>query len=153
MADVIAAIQCMSLNERSSLSSEHWAELISGSKSYSGKWKTVFEEHAEFFRKSPDNEGYYALVWRRALAKRYFRPQAKILTLAEVEALSAEERKWVSRPPVPEHQIRTLVDIAIALHSEQQEASRDWRWWTPLVAGFSGSVIGAVLGAVLHAAK
>lgn len=146
LADVIAAIQSTAMNERSSLACRNWAEIVSGDVSKEGHWRAVFDEHPEFFRKSPNNIDHYALVWRRALPRRYYRPEGRLLSQNEFEALSAEEMKLVSRPPVPETQIETLVDIAITLHAKQEDQNRDRRWWIPIVASFLGSVVGATIG-------
>jgi hypothetical protein len=146
LADVIAAIQFMAMNERSSLSCNDWAKNISGGQHDASYWRTIFEDHTEFFRKSPDDPDHYALIWRRALPRRYYRHERRMLAQAEFDALSADQRKWVSRPPVPEAQIKTLVDIAITLHARQDEQHRDWRWWVPIVASFVGSLVGAIIG-------
>src|ERR1051325_10327333 len=129
LADVIAAIQSMAINERSSLSCKHWAENISGDQNRDAYWREVFDDHPELFRKSPDDPDHYALIWRRALPRLLYRPERRMLSLAEFEQLPATEKRWVSRPPVPETQVKTLVDIAITLHSRQLEQKRDWRWW------------------------
>jgi hypothetical protein len=146
LADVVAAIQFMAVNGRSSLSCKQWAQNISGDDSKESHWRTIFQEHAEFFRPSPDDVDHYALIWRRALPRRFFRHEGRMLTQAEFQALTPDEKKWVSRPPVPETQIKTLIDIAVTLHARQEEQRRDWRWWVPLVMSFIGSIAGAVIG-------
>jgi hypothetical protein len=151
LADVIAAIQFMAMNERSSQSCKQWAEAISGDELKEPYWRVIFQDHTELFRKSPDDPDHYALIWRRALPRRYFRPEGKMLSQVEFDALPANQKKLASRPPVPEAQIKTLVDIAITLHSRQTDQHRDWRWWVPIVISFIGSLVGAFLG-VLGAA-
>ncbi len=146
MADVIAAIQFMAMHERSSLSCKHWAAAISGDDSKDAHWRTVFEDHTELFRKSPDDDDHYALIWRRALPRRFYRPEGRMLSQMEFDALPADQKRWASRPPVPEAQIKTLVDVAITLHARQQEQRRDWRWWVPIGASFIASGLGALVG-------
>jgi hypothetical protein len=146
LADVIAAIQFMAMCERSGLSCHQWAEGISGNATKEAHWRAIFQDHTELFRKSPDEPDHYSLIWRRALPQRYYRPQSKMLSQAEFDALPADQKLWVSRPPIPEAQIKTLVDIAITLHASQQEQRRDWRWWVPIVMSFIGSAIGAIVG-------
>ena len=146
LADVIAAIQFMAMNERSSWPCEEWAEGISGDKAKGPHWQTVFDEHPEFFRKSPNYEGHYALIWRRALPRRFFRKLSKMLTQSEFDALSADDKRWVSRPSVPDQEIKTLIDIAIELHAKAREQHADWRWWVPIVASFLGSLVAVLLG-------
>lgn len=146
LADILAAIQFMSLNERSSLSCARWAEGMSGDASKADHWRRVFLDHPEFFRKSPDNDDHYALIWRRALPRRYFRKADKMLTMTQLEALPEADKAFVSRPPVPEQQIKTLIEIAVELHTKAREHHTDWRWWVPIVASFAGSLIAVLLG-------
>lgn len=147
LPDVIAAIQSMAMNERSSQSWKQWAEIISGDESKERHWRIILDDHPELFRRSPTNADHYALVWRRALPRRYSRLEGRMLSQVEFESLPADKTKWISRPPVPEAQIETLVDIAITLHERQQEQRRDWRWWITLVSNLVAAVIGAFVGA------
>ncbi|TGR88746.1 N-carbamoyl-L-amino acid amidohydrolase [Mesorhizobium sp. M2D.F.Ca.ET.223.01.1.1] len=150
MADVIAAIQFMSTNERSSLPCEDWAEGISGNKAKSTHWQKVFDEHPEFFRRSPNYEGYYALIWRRASPRLFFRKEGRLLTQAEYNGLPDLDKTLVSRPPVPTQQIKTLIDLAVELHAKAREQHTDWRWWVPIVTSFLGSFIGVLSGLAFH---
>lgn len=146
LADVIAAIQFMALNERSSQPCDKWAHYISGDVAKADHWRAVFNEHPEFFRKSPDNEDHYALVWRRASPRLFYRKEDRLLTKPEFDQLPAAEQSFVSRVRVPEAEIKTLVDIAIELHSKAREQQIDWRWWVPIAASFVGALIAVLLG-------
>lgn len=143
LSDVISAIQFMAMNERSSLPCKQWAEGISGDTLKEGYWRMVFDEHTELFRKSPDNADHYALIWRRALPRLFFRPERRMLTQDEYKALPAEKKAWVSRPQVPEDQVKTLVDIAVALHAKQYEHDQRWQWWVTLLFNAAAAAIGA----------
>jgi hypothetical protein len=149
LADVIAAIQFMGMNERSSLPVEQWADGISGEKNRGEHWRRVFDEHAELFRKSPNYVGNYALIWRRAMPRLFYRDENRLLTNIEFKKLTGEQKKLVSRPPVPPDQIQTLIDVAIALHAKAHEQQRDWRWWVPIAASFAGSLLAVLLGIFL----
>lgn len=149
LADVIAAIQFMSLNVRSSQPCERWAYYISGDTSKADHWRQVFNEHPEFFRKSADNEDHYALIWRRASPRLFYRKEDRLLTKPEFDGLPVEGRTFVSRVRVPEAEIKTLVDIAIELHSNAREQQTDWRWWVPIVAGVVATLVAVVVGAWL----
>ncbi len=146
LADVIAAIQFMSLNVRSSQPCEKWAHYISGDETKADHWRRVFNEHPEFFRKSPDNEDHYALIWRRASPRLFYRKEDRLLTKPEYDQLSTDERSLVSRVRVPDAEIKTLIDIAIELHAKAREQHTDWRWWVPIVASFLGSLVAVLLG-------
>jgi hypothetical protein len=144
--DVLAAIQTMALYRYYRLSVEDWAELISNSKEAGPRWRKVFDDHPEFFRPSVLHPDHYALGWRRALPRRYHYITKAIITSDEYNKLSEEEKKYYSRPPVPESQIKTLMDLAITLHQRAIDQARDWRWWVAPVLAFAGSFIGALIG-------
>lgn len=151
LADVIAAIQVMSLHVHSSQSCEQWADIISGNKAAAERWRAVFSEHPEFFRRStfkdtPDN---FALVWRRASPRNYFRKEDRVISHSEYEQLGKDDKALVSRARVPDGEIKTLVDIAIELHSKAREQHVDWRWWVPIAASFAGALIAVLLGQAL----
>ena len=146
LADVVAAIQFMSLNVRSSQSCEKWADGISGDKTRAAHWRTVFQDHPEFFRPSPDYPDHYALIWRRASPRLFYRPEGRMLTQAEYGALADPDKSNVSRARVPEDEVKTLIDIAIELHAKAREQQVDWRWWVPTAASFVGALIAVALG-------
>lgn len=139
----------MAINERSSLLSEDWAEGISGDKTQGERWRTVLEGHPEFFRKSPNYKGHYALIWRRATPRLYFRKESRVLTQSEFDGLTEEDKKFVSRLRVPDQEVKTLIDIAIELHAKAREQQVDRRWWVPLVASFVGSILAVLIGGAL----
>lgn len=148
LANVIAAIQCMSLNVQSSRSCEQWADIISGNKAEADRWRAVFSEHPEFFRKSTfkDTPDSYALIWRRASPRNFYRKEDRSITHAEYEHMSKDERAFVSRARVPDGEVKTLVDIAIELHSKAREQHIDWRWWVPTAASFVGALLAVLIG-------
>lgn len=149
LPDVIAAIQFMSMHERSSLSCFEWAKAISGDHLKEDHWRSVFEAHSELFRGSPDDEDHYALIWRRALPRRYYRPGRCMLSDEDFQKLPFDKQTLVSRPPIPETQVKTLVEIAISLHAKQHDELRDQRWWFAPIMGFCGSVLGALIAATV----
>ncbi|MEQ9691790.1 MAG: hypothetical protein RLO48_18885 [Bauldia litoralis] len=148
---MIAAIQFMSMNERSSLDPADWAEGISGDRMKAGEWRSVFNEHPEFFRRSPSYEDQYALIWRRASPRLFFRKEGRMLSQLEFNALADSDKGFVSRARVPDQEIKTLIDIAIELHAKAREQHTDWRWWVPIVASFFGSLIAVLVGLWLGA--
>jgi hypothetical protein len=145
IADVLAALQVMALNSPYRMSCKDWAFKISGDEEKSKYWRAIFDEHPEFFRKSTLSDDSYALIWRRALPRRYDRATKQLITDAEYDALSAQEKAKITRPAVPESQIKTLMDMAVDLHSRAVEANRDWRWWIAPALSFGGSFVGALI--------
>src|SRR5579859_1298894 len=73
LGDVLAAVQVMALHPQYRLSCAKWADGICGDESKAEYWKVIFDEHPEFFRKSSSVADNYALIWRRALPRRYNR--------------------------------------------------------------------------------
>jgi hypothetical protein len=146
LQDLLAAIQSMALNDQYRRHISDWAGLISGNAERAAHWKAIFDDHPEFFRRATATEDNYALIWRRALHRRYHRLLQKVLTEEEYQALTPSEKVYMSRAPVPEGQIKTLMDTAISLHQRAVEANRDWRWWVPSALSLIGSFVGALIG-------
>jgi len=144
LGDVIAAIQAMGTYKFYMLTFEKWAYRIVADESEADHWKTVFEEHPEFFRLDTDRK-MASLVWRRQYPK-LFHVDHGNLTSAEYDALSLEEKKRVSRKPLSPEDIKALVDTAINLHSTAIERQQELRWWIPLAVSAIGGFLGSVLG-------
>jgi hypothetical protein len=140
LADVIAAIQVMGIYKFYKLDFRRWGERITGidDEDTSMYWKQVFEDHPEFFRL--DNERLKAsLVWRRQYPKKYHVDLNRIITSDDGKV--ADDR--LSRNPLTQTDINSLIGIAINLHSKALEQKRDQRWFIPLIIGFIGTLIGA----------
>lgn len=145
LGDVIAAIQAMGTYKFYKLTFESWADRITGDVSDSDHWRSVFEEHPEFFRLDSDRERA-SLVWRRQYAKRFHVDEERKLTNAEYDALSEPSKARVSRNPLTPDDIRALINTAISLHSRALEDLREKRWWLPLASAVGG-LVGAIVGA------
>jgi hypothetical protein len=150
LADVIAAIQGMGTNKFYKLSFEGWADRITANKNQALYWKNVFEQHPEFFRLDGAREKA-SLVWRRQYPKRFHVDLEKRLSVEEFQALSEEQKGRVSRGPLTPDDIKALVDTAISLHSRALESEHARKWWIPLASSAIGGLLGAILGAFLHA--
>src|SRR5271168_3375785 len=120
LADVIAAIQAMGVYKYHLRTFDHWAQAISFDASKGAHWRTVFEEHPEFFRLDTERERA-SLVWRRQLPKRFDVDAERQLSKEELATLPPEARKRVSRAPLSPSDIKTLVDAAINLHTRAVE--------------------------------
>jgi hypothetical protein len=148
LADVIAAIQATATYKFYKLPISGWADRITADKSQADKWKSVFEEHPEFFRLDAEREKA-SLVWRRQFPKRYDVDTGAVLTKDEFEALSNAQKLRVSRLPLASADIKALIDTAVNLHSRALEYRKDKRWWVAL-AGAAGGFIGSLIGILLH---
>jgi hypothetical protein len=149
LGDVIAAIQAMGIYEFHMCKFERWAKNITGDSSKGNYWKKIFEEHPEFFRLDSTRE-MASLVWRRQYPKCYHVDLKKEITLQELNALPADEEQRISRRPISDADIKTLIDAAINLHSRAIELQREGRWWIPLASSLIGGLIGAILGTIFH---
>lgn len=147
LADVIAAIQAMAVYEFHMRSFDKWAESITGDESKADNWKTIFEEHPEFFRLDTTRT-LASLVWRRQYPKRYHVDRQQLLSEQESKALPDGEKKRLSRPPLSPTDIKTLIDAAINLHTRAVELRRESRWWVPLACAV-GALLGSIVGSAL----
>jgi len=146
LADVIAAIQVMATYKFYKLDFAGWADRIEGRSENAGYWKTVFEEHPEFFRLDCKRERA-SLVWRRNYQKRYDVDKDAKITREVFQEMSEEAKARVSRIPLMNADISTLIDTAIKLHSRELEYKKDSRWWISGVIGLGGVLLGAAIKA------
>ena len=145
--DLLAAIQTTGLHEKYRHTAKEWALLISGNDRDPNYWAEIFREHPEFFRKATgfEGEGQYALILRRASARRYSKGLTRLVNDEEFTNLSTEDQKKLLHAPVSEGQLKLLMDAAVSLHKNALEASRDWRWWVAPVLAFIASFGGTLL--------
>lgn len=148
LADVIAAIQVMGTYKFYNLGFSEWAHRISGDRDRAGHWKIVFEQHPEFFRLNKQRNKA-ALVWRRNYQKRYDVDAEAKISKAAYRKLSDEEKKRISRNPLTNADISTLISTAIELHAREIDRKRDSRWWMPAAFGFAGVIVGALINAIV----
>lgn len=143
LADVIAAIQAMGEYPFHMTSFAKWAEQISGDAARDMYWKSIFEQHPEFFRLDRTRL-LVSLVWRRQKPKRFDPDLSRLLTINEVEMLPADYR--LTRAPLSAEDIKALIDTAIAMHASEVGLQRSKKWWVPLAAS-GGALLGALIGA------
>lgn len=147
LADVIAAIQFLGIYKFNKLTVEKWAERIGSDPVSAPDWRTVFKEHPEFFRMG-STEKKVSLVWRRAYQKRFDVDTQEIVDRAEYRLRDKQAKSRVTRAPLEDEQIATLVRTAIDLHDRAIAQKNESRWWIPIVVGFVGIVLGAALTAL-----
>lgn len=147
LGDVIAAIQAMATYKFYKLTFTGWADRMSADKSQAEKWKAEFLVHPEFFRLD-SARAKASLVWRRQFPKRYDVDAEQVLTNAEYEALTNEQKLRISRVPLSSSDIKALIDTAVNLHSRAIEHQKDKRWWIALASALGG-LLGALIGAAL----
>ncbi|WP_432454827.1 N-carbamoyl-L-amino acid amidohydrolase [Agarivorans sp. QJM3NY_29] len=147
LADVIAAIQVMSTYKFYKLDFSGWADRISGDSSQGAYWQAIFEQHPEFFRLD-QGRAKASLVWRRNYQKLYNVDTEEKISREDYSSLSDEKKQRISRNPLSNSDISTLVTTAINLHSGEIDHKRDSRWWISGFIGLAGVVVGAVVKAM-----
>ena len=148
LGDVLAAIQSMGTYKFYKLDFETWADRISGDAKLGDYWRTVIEQHPEFFRLDRSRT-CASLIWRRQYPKLFHVDLERKLTREELAELNEEQRKRVSRNPLTPGDIQALMKTAIDLHTRAFDHQREKRWWLPLATGFA-ALLGALVGALLQ---
>jgi hypothetical protein len=147
LAEVISAIQVMGTYKFYKLDFAQWADRISGDANQADHWKTVFEEHPEFFRLDA-GRGRSSLVWRRTYPKLYDVDREEKISRDQFFQLSDEKKARISRSPLNNSDISTLISAAVQLHSRALEHQQDKRWWISGVVGLLGVILGACIQAL-----
>ena len=148
LADVIAAIQVMGTYKFYKCDFTGWADRIVGDESKEGYWRNIFEEHPEFFRLDSKRKKA-SLVWRRNYQKLYNVDAEEKISRKTYKSLSEAQKKRISRTPLTNSDISTLVNTAINLHSREIDHKKDSRWWVAGVSGLLGVILGTILKAVI----
>jgi len=146
LADVIAAIQVMAIYKFYKLDIAEWAKRIEGDQTKAKHWKTVFEQHPEFFRLGGEKKKA-SLVWRRNYQKLYNVDLEKKITREAYKNLTDQEKTRYSRVPLSDSDISTLINTAINLHSSEIDHKQDSRWWVAIVSGLVGIIVGSLIKA------
>ncbi|MCK4825107.1 N-carbamoyl-L-amino acid amidohydrolase [bacterium] len=146
LADVIAAIQVMATYKYNKLDFSQWAKRIEGDDSRGKHWETVFEQHPEFFRLG-GGRNKSSLVWRRNYQKLYNVDLEEKITREDYRNLTDDEKTRISRVPLSNSDISTLINTAINLHSGELDHKKDSRWWISGAIGLLGVIVGAVIKA------
>lgn len=144
LADVIAAIQVMGTYKFYKLGFSGWADRIEGKEDKFDYWKLIFEQHPEFFRlDSARNKA--SLVWRRNYQKLYDVDTETKISREKYNSLTIEQKDRISRTPLTNADISTLVSTAINLHSGEINHKKDSRWWISGAIGLAGVVLGTII--------
>lgn len=147
LADVIAAIQVMSTYKFYKLDFSGWSNRISGSEDNADHWERVFSEHPEFFRLNSD-KGKVSLVWRRSHQRNFHVDKEQVLTRDQIDDLPGEERNnRISRSPLTNGDIATLITTAVDLHSRAIASEKEKRWLLPSLV----TILAVCLGAIIKA--
>ena len=111
------------------------------------QWSIVFDEHPEFFRQSPGKPGYYALVLRRGLPRRFHLDKRDLISPTDLAQMPPEQRKKkITRAPIPPPEIKVLLDAALSLYREatERKAAKRAIWLAlfPVVSALISGLLG-----------
>ena len=148
LGDVIAAITVLGTYKFYKMDVPRWVERITGSPGDAERWRVVFQEHPEFFRRSSEG-GKVSLVWRRQFP-RNFNVDAELETEPDHEVDGSTESR-ISRRPLTPVEVAELIGVAIKLHGQALEQQKARVWWLPLAAA-GLSLISVITGSLLTAA-
>jgi hypothetical protein len=146
LGDVIAAIQVMGTYKFYKLDFAGWADRIVGDEAQALHWRSVVEQHPEFFRMDAKREKA-SLVWRRQRQKLFNVDTESQITREEFRHLSDDQKLRISRMPLASTELALLLDAAIKLHSTALEHKKDRRWWIPVIGSLAGVILGVLLTA------
>jgi hypothetical protein len=147
LGDVIAAITVLGTYKFYKLEVARWTARITGSSDDADRWRTVFQEHPEFFRRTSEGDKV-SLVWRRQFPRNFdVDAEPEHEPDHEVEGLT-ESR--ISRRPLTPSEVAELIGVAIKLHDRALEQEKARAWWLPLAAA-GLSLLSVVTGAILTA--
>lgn len=147
LADVLAALQAMARYKYYQLDFKEWSYRITGSHDNDDHWRSVISRHPEFFR--IDADGNAALVARRQHRKLYDVDRGIEISTSEFQELKKQGGiDRISRRPLSETEIETLIRTAVELHTRAVAENTDKRWWIP-VLGFAVNALAALGGALI----
>jgi hypothetical protein len=127
LADVLALIQVLALDEHSHRSEDGLTSELQGKPRSAQSWPVVAQSHPEFFRVKPDGEHRVSLVARHVTPK------------------DENGRHTLS----PDYASK-LLELAVELHDREVRRSQNWHVWLPILGVFLGGGL-ALLGVWLKA--
>lgn len=117
LADVLALIQVLALDEHAHRSERGLASELQGVPRSADSWPQLAEHHPEFFRVAPTGERRVSLV-------------ARHVTPHAVD----------DRAPLASDYTSKLLQLAVELHDRELRRSQYWHVWVPLIVAFTAGV-------------
>lgn len=117
LADVLALIQVLALDESAHRSDDGLNSELQGSPHSADSWSAIAEQHPEFFRVAPSGTNRVSLVARH------------------VSAPTAEKR-----PILASDYTSKLLQLAIELHDREAKRAQHWHIWMPVIVAVTAGV-------------
>lgn len=149
LADVVALLQVMGAYSWSSRTIARWTTTMGTDPVSADSWEEIIRQHPEFFRLK---DTLATLVWRRAYQKNYYPERGVELSpeeMANRENLSENERPSLTRKPLTDDQIFSLIESAIKFQSAAIAYNQESRWPWVIGTGIVSAVIGFLIKASL----
>jgi hypothetical protein len=115
LADVLALIQVLALDEHAHRSEEGLKTELQGAPSSADSWPKIAEQHPEFFRVAPAGEHRVSLIARHVTPR------------------TSEDK----RPPLASDYTSKLLQLAMELHDREVRRSQHWHVWVPLIVALT----------------
>ena len=148
LGDVVTAIHVMGTEKFDGHKPEDWEKRIGSSPKSADSWFDIFKDHSEFFYTYLDKDGNpkASLLWRRARNWSWDTKTQKEIDLIELETWPLEKKNnQITRKPLNSEEVMSLVELAFNMHATNLSRREEQRWWIPILFGFLGVIIGAML--------
>lgn len=126
LADVLALIQVLALDESSHRSENGLATELQGPPRSAESWSSLAQLHPEFFRVRPTGENRVSLIIRHV-----------------------SPRDQGARPPLSPDYTSKLLALAVDLHDREFKRAQAWHIWVPVIATLLGGAL-ALFGVSLR---
>ena len=162
LANVIAAIQAMSVADRPSATLNRWVAELEASEELTSeqldqspikfaerkKWQTVFEQHPEFFKTyTLRGEPRVLLRWRYSES---IKTEANDAPNGKSPAGNkADDGTAAPSKPLNADQIQVLINTAIGMHAKEIESERSPDKFRPLLMAIIGAALGTLAGGII----
>jgi hypothetical protein len=118
LADVLALIQVLALDEHAHRSEDGLSKELQGAPRSAASWPQVADRHPEFFRVAPSGNNRVSLV-------------ARHVTSREADG---------SRKPLAPDYTSKLLELAVELHDREVRRTERWHVWMPVVVAITAGV-------------
>ncbi len=157
LANVIAAIQAMSVADRPSATLNRWVAELEASEELTSeqldqspikfaerkKWQTVFEQHPEFFKTyTLRGESRVLLRWR-------YSESIKAEGNGKNGAAKTDDGAAPPSKPLHADQIQVLINTAIEMHAKEVAGERSPDRFRPFLMAVIGAALGTLAGGIV----
>ena len=118
LADVLALIQVLGMDEHTHRSESGLASELQGPPQTAKTWPEIAQQHPEFFRVKPDGEHRVSLIARHVVPE-----------------------DAAGRHPISADHVSKLLELAVELHDREVRRSQQWHVWLPVLSVVIGGTL------------